>query len=378
MATIPQGLTRVNWGTGVEVHRLTPPDLRATKISYYSVNGASSRWVFFRQRDWRTGLSTVRRVEIETGNLEVVCDGVIDGGGMAPSADSRFFYAIRPHSGEEFELLRYEVDTLEETAVRFAGNGWSFFYIAEVTLDPDRYLAPVGGDWVVLSLATGERRTVTWEGIEAPYAGVPGIIDASRSPHRTDGREHAPQWTRRDKTPPCGYLVGLDGEAVPGFPFGHGYTARPHHYSWIGTTRGLLHNISDLPVHRMLTTGSLAMAWPGDLRPRFVEPSAYFIHIASSVDGRYYITDEREQRRLYLGSIRSGRNRVLLHTNNTFYWNRQFGHPHASMTPDNKWAVFNSDRDGVPGVYAARIPEGFLAELDELEPHPLTKRADEA
>jgi len=34
------------------------------------------------------------------------------------------------------------------------------------------------------------------------------------------------------------------------------------------------------------------------------------------------------------------------------------------MTPDNKFVIFNSIVTGVPQVYAARIPEGFLTQLD--------------
>ena len=38
---------------------------------------------------------------------------------------------------------------------------------------------------------------------------------------------------------------------------------------------------------------------------------------------------------------------------------------HAYITSDNKWVVFNSDRTGVPQVYIASIPKGFLEELQE-------------
>jgi hypothetical protein len=370
--TLPLGRTTCDWGTGVEVRRLTPRDHLATKINYHPTCGASGRYVMYRRR--HSGVyATVYRVEIESGESTVVCERVLDGAAMGPTADGAYLWALRPHTENECELLRYNVDTLEEKSLRLPFGARSFPYLAEVNRHPDYFLA-AAGQWYLANIITGEQGFLEYDH-PALYGFVPFFIDASRSPERTDGREHIRQWNRTDKEPPYGYLLTLTGEPVPAFPLGPGYTARPHHYAWIGSTRGFMQNVSDLPIVRMLRTGSLVMAWPGDLRPRFAEPSAYFIHISTSVDGKYYVTDEREQRRVFVGSILTGRNRPLVHTNTTFHWKGQFGHPHASLTADNKWLVFNSDRAGA-GVYAALVPDGFLEELDALEPHELTKQAD--
>lgn len=38
----------------------------------------------------------------------------------------------------------------------------------------------------------------------------------------------------------------------------------------------------------------------------------------------------------------------------------QHSHPHAYLTPDLKWMVFNSDRTGRPQIYAAKISPDML------------------
>ena len=40
-------------------------------------------------------------------------------------------------------------------------------------------------------------------------------------------------------------------------------------------------------------------------------------------------------------------------------------HPHAYLTPDLKWVIFNSDRIGFPHVHAASVPEGIIEELSK-------------
>ena len=40
-------------------------------------------------------------------------------------------------------------------------------------------------------------------------------------------------------------------------------------------------------------------------------------------------------------------------------------HPHAYVSPDLKWVIFNSDRDGVQQVYAARLPEEMMSALEK-------------
>jgi Tol biopolymer transport system component len=38
-------------------------------------------------------------------------------------------------------------------------------------------------------------------------------------------------------------------------------------------------------------------------------------------------------------------------------------HPHAYVTPDRRWVIFNSDRTGRLQVYAAAVPTELVAGL---------------
>ena len=42
----------------------------------------------------------------------------------------------------------------------------------------------------------------------------------------------------------------------------------------------------------------------------------------------------------------------------------QYTHPHPYFTPDCRWVIFNSDRTGIPQIYAARVPGGLLESLE--------------
>jgi len=64
-----------------------------------------------------------------------------------------------------------------------------------------------------------------------------------------------------------------------------------------------------------------------------------------------------------VGSIKTGRWSVLCESGSSLSI-PQYTHPHPYLSPDNKWVIFNSDRTGIPHVYAASVPEGLLDELD--------------
>ncbi|MEO6906758.1 MAG: hypothetical protein ABI210_02605 [Abditibacteriaceae bacterium] len=101
-------------------------------------------------------------------------------------------------------------------------------------------------------------------------------------------------------------------------------------------------------------------------KPCVVFDSPYkWTHVSVSRCGKYFITDCYEQPGvpLLLGSIVTGQTRVLCHARTTG-GGAQYSHAHPYLTSDNCHVVFNSDRTGVPQVYLARVPDGFLAALD--------------
>jgi len=86
------------------------------------------------------------------------------------------------------------------------------------------------------------------------------------------------------------------------------------------------------------------------------------MHISASPDGRFFVVDDNVTGRLYLGCLAT--RRVLPFCDmNTSSGSPQYTHTHPYITPGNKRVIFNSDRTGIPQMYAAEIPEAFLAKL---------------
>ena len=74
-----------------------------------------------------------------------------------------------------------------------------------------------------------------------------------------------------------------------------------------------------------------------------------------------------------MGSPRTGRAAVVCTSQATYNRARRRtgppglvhdSHPHAYVSPDRKWVVFNSDRTGIQQIYVAEIPAELIAELE--------------
>ncbi len=59
----------------------------------------------------------------------------------------------------------------------------------------------------------------------------------------------------------------------------------------------------------------------------------------------------------------SGRHRLFCSTGSTF-GSAQYTHPHPFFLGDGRTIAWQSDVTGVPHVYCAPIPDGFLGSLD--------------
>ena len=64
------------------------------------------------------------------------------------------------------------------------------------------------------------------------------------------------------------------------------------------------------------------------------------------------------------GSTKTGRS-VVVCDSKTKPTRSQNTHPHAYLTPDLKWVIFNSNRSGFPHIHAARVPDGMIKGLLE-------------
>ena len=141
---------------------------------------------------------------------------------------------------------------------------------------------------------------------------------------------------------------------------------RPHtpgttgHEAWIGDTGEILvsvHPDDDFTVEK----GNLLAVGP-DQPARVVSRGYHFLHVGTSVCGRFFSCDDRPTTDVVIGSIATGKTAVIC-CSETSFGAEQYTHPHPYLSPDLKWVVFSSDRSGEPQLHAARVPSDIVEGL---------------
>lgn len=163
------------------------------------------------------------------------------------------------------------------------------------------------------------------------------------------------------------YSINSEGADRRDFPVGPPWTpSTTGHECWIGDSDRVLVTLTaiyDDGVRR----GNIVEARAGEEKPRVVFDSpTIWNHIAASRCGNYFVADTHEEIEIpiIIGSIAGGRMGVLCAAQTSAGY-PQYTHAHPYLTSDNRHVVFNSDRRGVPQVYAATVPEEFLERLNE-------------
>ena len=95
-------------------------------------------------------------------------------------------------------------------------------------------------------------------------------------------------------------------------------------------------------------------------------------HIGSEPEGRIFAGDAYRPDEIVIGSPRTNRATVVCSARSTYNRaQRRSGselvhdtHPHAYISPDRKWAVYNSDMSGTQQIYAAEIPAEMIDQLE--------------
>lgn len=155
------------------------------------------------------------------------------------------------------------------------------------------------------------------------------------------------------------YLVDYEGQNVRRLAIGKPYSAPIQgHQSWIGKTGRILSTLSgDVEAGNLVTIGE------DDAAPTVVARGLDFSHPNASHDGRWFVSDVRPQGEIVVGSLKSGRYRLLCQSESSF-GRPQYTHPHPFFSPDNHYVIFNSDRTGLAQVYMVEVPAGLLEELE--------------
>lgn len=134
------------------------------------------------------------------------------------------------------------------------------------------------------------------------------------------------------------------------------------HQTWLGRTGSIVLTVLGRAGYTPVPgEGNVLILEPG--KPaRQLGTGVALNHIGSTHCGRYIHGDSIEHDRIMLISPRTGKV-SLIHEDLTQPNESPFGqmsHPHAYLTPDYKWMVFNSDRTGRPAVHVASIPPSLL------------------
>jgi hypothetical protein len=162
------------------------------------------------------------------------------------------------------------------------------------------------------------------------------------------------------------YSLDNEGNDRRDFPVGPPHTANTTgHECYIGNSDHVLVTLS-APYDDGARTGNIVEVRHEWKKPRVVFDSPHiWNHISASRCGRYFVADSYHDPGvpLLIGNIATGRAKILCETHTTG-GGAQYTHAHPYLTSDNQWAVFNSNRTGLPQIYIARIPEDFLAELN--------------
>lgn len=155
------------------------------------------------------------------------------------------------------------------------------------------------------------------------------------------------------------YVIDFEGQNVRRLSIGKPYTTPVQgHQCWLGTSGRMLSTLSgDFEGGNLVTIGV------GEEKPTVVAGGVDFCHPNASRDGRWFVSDVRPKGEIMVGSVKTGRYRLLCQSGSSF-GRPQYTHPHPCFSPNNRYVLYNSDRTGLPQIYMVEIPEGFLEELD--------------
>jgi hypothetical protein len=171
------------------------------------------------------------------------------------------------------------------------------------------------------------------------------------------------------------FIIDHEGQNYRPLPFGRPRFPEIGHISWIGDTgkivnASLLEWTGNRASHRPeCQAGNIFYAGPDDSEPiQFTIPEYHFNHVAATRCGRYFVAESYSVLPgavpLVVGCFETGKYRVLLSDSKASGGAAAIGHAHAYFTSDNKHVIYNADPTWVGHVWAARIPDGFLENLN--------------
>ena len=286
------------------------------------------------------------------------------------------FYLERLADDGSRELFRFDLATEETRRVPVEGGvrPWT-----GMTASPDeRFLAygvPLGFEpqmfgVELVDLTTGAKRVLCSDPhICNPHTYIAPIEGKWMLVQHNRGCRFAPDGTQLRLLGPEGctfFLLSVPGGERRPLPVGPPHTpSMSGHSQWVDAETLLMTTYA--PWETEAGVGTLVRLRLGE-PPELLTPGPRLNHIHVSLCGRYWIGDDIATGEVFVGSVATGARALLCHVGHDHATIHprfsESGHAHAYLSPDLKWAVFNSCRTGRPEVHVASVPPALLASLD--------------
>jgi hypothetical protein len=360
--------------SGAEIYQLTScPAINDHIYFELPYVDAASRYIIFTRRYSSVGATELWRADLERSRVTQISEPLVSTGGYAVSPDQRYFYCTSRLNDWAYQLLQIDIATLEERRWAFSGGGVQLRSLGGVTPDLRYYIraAYLGSKRygiVRLDLESGAFQAIHERGQDLcnahPQVDPSGTDDILIQHNRgAIADEDGSIILLVGEIGATLYLIDINGENHRTLPVGKPHTHRVQgHQCWIGKTGEILLTIGG-PKEELIEKGNLLALRPGDEEARVVANGYYFDHANASRDGRFFASDTSPDAEIVVGSIRTGKCRPLCKSGSSLS-RPQYTHPHPYLSPDNRWVIYNSDRTGTPHVFAAKIPDGLLDELE--------------
>ena len=363
--------------TGSEIWQVTTEKFRQSNIySEVPYCSADSRHFVYERRDPRqAGYNKTELMVAELGTWKQRrLDVAMGMGGTAISPDGVFYY-LKKADRETLSLMRADLSKAAPEKIYTLKGKRALFSLGTVSADARYYACGerLGDDYrafgiLLIDLEKGTQEIIDWD---------PFILNPHPQFEPGEGRILMIQHNRGGKYTAQGKrirLVGPEGAtlyllSVPDGKRTKLQVGKPHttpvtgHEAWIGKTKEVLLTVSAREDYAP-AKGNLLAVRAGSAA-RVVAKGYRFNHVGVSRCGRFFCCDDwQEPYKLVIGSIRTGKTAVVCESK-TSPDRAQNTHPHAYLTPDLKWVIFNSNRSGFGHVHAASVPEGTIERLSE-------------
>ena len=360
--------------TGAEIWQVTTDEFSQSNI-YCEVPYCSrdSRYFVYQRTNPKLSRNRTEFMVVELGTWKQhLLDTSIGLGGSAISHDGLFYYLKQADQGE-LDLVRADLADGSTQRIYRLKDDVRVRSLGTVTTDRRYYAGGTKVDpgWTMFDVLLVDLD----EGTQKILDRDPFILNPHPQFEPGLGRQLMIQHNRGGKFSSEGKLerlVGPEGATLYLLSVPHGKrtelqvgkpytTACTGHEAWIGDTEEMLLSVSardDFAPEK----GNL-LGVRGAEPARVVAKGYRFNHVGVSRCGRLFSADDWQGTyKIVIGSIQTGKTAVVCESK-TSPTRGQNTHPHAYLTPDLKWVIFNSNRSGFPHVYAAGVPEGLVDDL---------------